>query len=564
MNDFFDLFSGQRFHDLFLSWKNVDLTFSKLDFWLFFLAVMLIFSVLHKNKVVRSIYLTAVSLFFYYKTSGLSVSVLVFTLLANYFFGLGIENSVKNRSRKILMACAVILNVLVLAYFKYAYFFTNSFNELFHTNHQVFNAFSYFQNGFSTVGEHSIFDKLILPAGVSFFTFSSIAYIIDVYRKEAKAVRKFYDFSFYISFFPHLILGPIVRANDFVPQIRQPYYLDREGFGWAIFQILKGLFKKLILADYIAVHFIDKVVDAPESYPGFISLFAIIGYSVQIYGDFSGYTDMATGVARLMGFKLAKNFDSPYKSLNAAEFWRRWHVSLGSWWKNYLYIPLGGNRTGGFWSILTISIIFIFLFFITQWYFLFFIYIGFLAIYAIILLLFPSHKKTIYRDINLMITMTVGGLWHNPLQNYVIWGALNGLGLVFYNHWKKISPYENSNLWVARAWKIFLTFMFMTIIRIWFRVEGKDEPFDYFMHMVTQFNFSWDAFLLMCQTFAIPLIILVSGLILHWLSDKREEQLTTFFIKIPFVFQIIISCTFVTLIYQLIADTSKHFVYFYF
>ncbi|HRO77038.1 MAG TPA: MBOAT family protein, partial [Crocinitomicaceae bacterium] len=148
MNDFFDLFSGQRFHDLFLSWKNVDLTFSKLDFWLFFLAVMLIFSVLHKNKVVRSIYLTAVSLFFYYKTSGLSVSVLVFTLLANYFFGLGIENSVKNRSRKILMACAVILNVLVLAYFKYAYFFPNSFNELFHTNHQVFNAFSYFQNGF--------------------------------------------------------------------------------------------------------------------------------------------------------------------------------------------------------------------------------------------------------------------------------------------------------------------------------------------------------------------------------------------------------------------------------
>jgi alginate O-acetyltransferase complex protein AlgI len=163
-----------------------------------------------------------------------------------------------------------------------------------------------------------------------------------------------------------------------------------------------------------------------------------------------------------------------------------------------------------------------------------------------------------------MITMTVGGLWHNPLQNYVIWGALNGLGLIFYNHWKKISPYENSNLWIVRAWKIFTTFMFMTIARIWFRVEGKEEPMDYFMHMTTKFQFSTEAFILMCTTFAIPLIVLIIGLVLHWLPDSSEEKLTARFIKTPFVVQIIISCIFVTGIYQMIADTSKHFVYFFF
>lgn len=553
----------QRLYDVF-SFNNVDFTFSKLDFWLFFLVVMILFSVFHKNKLVRSIYLTAVSLFFYYKTSGLSVFILMFTLVSNYGLGHAISGATRHFSKKSIMWFAVVLNVLVLSYFKYAYFFTNSFNELFQTNHQVFNTISYFKNGFSTEGSSSIFDRLLLPAGVSFFTFSSIAYIIDVYRKEVPPVKNFFHYSFFISFFPHLILGPIVRAKEFVPQINQPYTLDREGFGWAVFQILKGLFKKLILADYIAVHFIDKIVDAPDAYPGFISLVAIIGYSLQIYGDFSGYTDMATGIARLMGFKLMKNFDSPYKSLNAAEFWRRWHISLGSWWKNYLYIPLGGNRTGGFASIFTITIIFIFLFFITQWHFLFFVYLGFITLYAIILLLFPSHKNTIYRDINLMITMTVGGLWHNPMQNYVIWGALNGLGLVFYNHWKKISPYENSNFWGVKVWKIFTTFMFMTIARIWFRVEGKEEPMDYFMHMTTKFQFSMDAFVLMCSTFAIPLIILVVGLVIHWLPESSEEKLTRLFIRTPFIAQILVSCLFVIGIYQLIADTSKHFVYFFF
>lgn len=553
----------ERLLDVF-SLNPIDLTFSRLDFWLFFLVVMIFFSFLHKNKLVRSIYLTAISLFFYYKTSGLSVFILVFALASNYGFGHLIAAQTKQTSRKTILAIGVILNIFVLAYFKYAYFFTTSFNEFFHTNHEVFNMISYFKNGFSSYGSHDIFDRLLLPAGVSFFTFSSIGYIVDVYRKEVPPIKNVFHYSFFISFFPHLILGPIVRAKEFVPQISKPYSLSKEDFGWAIFQILKGIFKKLVLADYIAVHFIDKIVDSPESYPGFVSLVAIFAYSLQIYGDFSGYTDMATGVARLMGFKLMKNFNSPYKSLNTAEFWRRWHISLGKWWKSYLYIPLGGNRTGGFASITTISIIFLFLFFFTKWFWLLYVLLAFIGIYFTILWLFPKAKTIIYRDMNLMITMVVGGLWHNPNQNYLIWGALNGLGLVFYNHWKKISPYENSNHWLVRVWKIFSTFTFMTIARIWFRVEGKSEPFDYFNHMVWKFQWNMDAFLLMCTTFSIPLIILVLGLILHWLPERNETWLENRFSKTPFAIQIVASCVFVIGIYQLVADTSKHFVYFYF
>lgn len=553
----------QRLLDVF-SLNPVDLTFSRLDFWLFFLVVMIFFSFLHKNKLVRSIYLTAISLFFYYKTSGLSVFILVFALASNYSFGHLIANTTKEKSKKAVLAIGVILNIIVLAYFKYAYFFTTSFNEFFNTNHEVFNMISYFKNGFSSYGANDIFGRLLLPAGVSFFTFSSIGYIVDVYRKEVPPIKNVFHYSFFISFFPHLILGPIVRAKEFVPQISKPYSLNKDEFGWAIFQILKGIFKKLVLADYIAVHFIDKIVDSPESYPGFVSLVAIFAYSLQIYGDFSGYTDMATGVARLMGFKLMKNFNSPYKSLNTAEFWRRWHISLGKWWKSYLYIPLGGNRTGGVASITTISIIFLFLFFFTKWFWLLYVLLAFIAIYFSILWLFPQAKKIIYRDMNLLITMVVGGLWHNPNQNYLIWGALNGLGLVFYNHWKKVSPYENSNHWMVRVWKIFSTFTFMTIARIWFRVEGKSEPFDYFNHMVSKFQWNMDAFLLMCTTFSIPLIILVLGLILHWLPERSETWLEDRFSKTPFAIQIVASCVFVIGIYQLVADTSKHFVYFYF
>ena len=328
VENLFSLGSGQGF----------GLSFTKLDFWLFFLLVMVIFSLLEKKKTVRLLFLTAVSIFFYYKTSGASVLVLISSIAFNYYItklGIAAHNL---KLRKALFVFSVTLNLLVLAYFKYAFFFTESFNAMFHTDYQALNYLAHWTSGIT--GNGSLVDKIIVPAGVSFFTFQSISYLVDTFKKEVEPAKNFYEFAFFITFFPHILLGPIARAKDFLPQINAPYKLSQDDFGWAIAQIVKGLIKKIVIADYIAAHFVDKVIDSPEAYPGFVGVLAMWAYSLQIYADFSGYTDIATGLARLMGFKLFQNFNSPYKAINVADFWRRWHRSLGTWLKNYLYIPL--------------------------------------------------------------------------------------------------------------------------------------------------------------------------------------------------------------------------------
>lgn len=546
----------ERFNHFWLFDKQDPLMLNQLDFWLFFLLVMALFSFLHKNKLVRSIFLTAISLFFYYKTSGLSVIILGTSLLFNFFTGRQIAKSTSAIGSKTFLVIGIALNLLILGYFKYAYFFTESFNEMFHTNYEVFNIMAQFKSGFSTAG-NSIVEKIVVPFGVSFFTFSSISYIVDVYRKEVQPFKNFFDYSFFVSFFPHIAMGPIARAKDFIPQINAPYSLDKEGFSWAIAQIVKGLVKKLILADFIMVHFVDLVVDHPENYPGFVSIVAMWGYSLQIYGDFSGYIDIARGVSKLMGFNLSKNFNSPYKSTSVADFWRRWHISLGSWFRDYLYIPLGGNKTGGIGSFVGISIIFIFLIFITQWYELIFVYVGLMAIYGIIVLLIPKLKIYIYRDLNLLITMVVGGLWHNPHQNFVIWGALNGIGLVLYNHWRKVSPYEKSNWLVVHFWKIFITFNFITFTRLWFRLKGEEKPIEMLNHITQKFNFSWEAFSQMCTIFMPALIIMVIGYIIHWLPEKTKNYTLSTFTKIPAPLQVIVVSLIIFLTYQLMSEGTK-------
>jgi D-alanyl-lipoteichoic acid acyltransferase DltB (MBOAT superfamily) len=546
----------ERFNHFWLFDKQDPLMLNQLDFWLFFLLVMALFSFLHKNKLVRSIFLTAISLFFYYKTSGLSVIILGTSLIFNFFTGRQIAKSTSAIGSKTFLVIGIALNLLILGYFKYAYFFTESFNEMFHTNYEVFNIMAQFKSGFSTAG-NSIVEKIVVPFGVSFFTFSSISYIVDVYRKEVQPFKNFFDYSFFVSFFPHIAMGPIARAKDFIPQINAPYSLDKEGFSWAIAQIVKGLVKKLILADFIMVHFVDLVVDHPENYPGFVSIVAMWGYSLQIYGDFSGYIDIARGVSKLMGFNLSKNFNSPYKSTSLADFWRRWHISLGSWFRDYLYIPLGGNKTGGVGSFVGITIIFIFLIFITQWYELIFVYVGLMAIYGIIVLLIPKLKIYIYRDLNLLITMVVGGLWHNPHQNFVIWGALNGIGLVLYNHWRKVSPYEKSNWLVVHFWKIFITFNFITFTRLWFRLKGEEKPLEMLNHITQKFNFSWEAFSQMCTIFMPALIIMVIGYIIHWLPEKTKSYTLSTFTKIPAPLQVIVVSLIIFLTYQLMSEGTK-------
>ena len=551
-----------RFDNLLTFDENHPLIFTQLDFWIFFLLVIAIFSYIHKFKLTRSIFLFVASLFFYFKTSGLLVLLLFSSIVINYFIGKGVWNSVSILKKKAFVTLSVLFNILTLGYFKYAYFFTESFNEMFHTKYEIFNVFA--QIGNSVLGQGSFVDIIVLPVGVSFFTFQSISYVVDIYRKEVKPVKNFFDYAFFVSFFPQLVAGPIVRARDFIPQIRQPYQLNHTDFSWAIIQIVKGFIKKVVLADYIAIHFIDKVADAPEAFPGFISILAMWGYSLQIYGDFSGYTDIAIGVSRLMGFKLLENFNSPYKAISVADFWRRWHKSLGSWLRDYLYIPLGGNRSGGIGTYIATMVILIFLIFITQWYWLLFIYLGLMIIYIGVSLLFPGFKRYVHRDLNLIITMVIGGLWHGASENFVIWGAMNGAALIIYNHWRKISPYENSTTLFTRFWRILITFNFITFTRIWFRLEDDGAPSNMLTQIWYHFDLNSDTFNTLMTGFDTALYVMIFGYILHWLPSKVKEFGERKFTSIPMVLQSVVVAIILIMIYQAFSDTFKPFVYFQF
>ncbi len=536
-----------------------DLAFNRLNFWVFFLVFMILYSFLHKNQLVRSMYITLASLFLYYKTSGFFVTLLILCVTVNFFFGKRIYRVEGIKRKKWIIVYSVIFNLFFLFFFKYAHFFTESFNHLFQTKFDMINHFAHWGNGF--FGEYTFETTILLPAGISFFTFQSISYTVDIYRNEIEPVKNYWDYAFYITFFPHVLMGPIVRARDFIKQIYEPYQLNSKEFSEAVFLIMKGLFKKIVLADFIATHFINAIVDNPGNYPGYVSVIAMWGYSLQIYGDFSGYTDMAIGLAKLMGFELLPNFNSPYKSVSVADFWRRWHISLGSWLKDYLYIPLGGNKKGTKGTYIAIVIIFIFLIFITGWFELIFVYIGMMSVYGILVLIKPSLKSIFTRDINLLITMILGGLWHGASANFVIWGAINGIALVLYKNWKKISPYENRTGIMTHFWKIFITFNFITFSRIWFRLKDPAGPGKMLDQIWNKFNFEWESFSSLWQTYQPAFLIMILGFFVHWMPQLWKNFMVDTFTKTPRIAQMAIITVFVVILYQAASDSFQPFVY---
>ncbi len=553
-----DFWGIERLHKIF-SFEIMDsMVFNRLDFWLFFIFIMMVFSFLHKQQLMRSFFITAVSLFIYYKTSGFFVLLMVLSITVNFALGKWIFRSQSDKARKWIIALCATFNVFFLAYFKYALFFTKSFNELFQTKYEIWNQFALWGNGW--FGDHTFETMILLPAGVSFFTFQSISYVVDIYRKEIPPVKNYFDYAFYVTYFPHVIMGPIVKARDFIPQIYKPFQLDRATFSASVFLIMKGLAKKMILADLIALQFIDRVVDSPESYPGFVSILAMWGYSLQIYGDFSGYTDIAIGLSRLMGFELLPNFNSPYKANSVADFWRRWHISLGSWLRSYLYIPLGGNQKGSIGTYVMTLVIFMFLTFITGWYELIFVYLGLMTLYIIGVLISPNFKKYMHRDLNLLITMIVGGLWHGSTQNFMIWGMMNGAALVVYNYWKRISPYENSSWWIVHFWKIFITFNFITFTRIWFRLPEDDEPLKMLNHIWLHFNFSFQMLWNVIWNYGPVFIVMFIGFFTHWMPQRWKDGIVNLFTRMPIGVQLVGVSIGILLLYQA-ASFFKPFVY---
>ena len=518
-------------HHIFAFDANSPLLFTQFYFWAFFALVFALFALIverprqsrSKSKVesrlhLRNVYLLFVSWFFYYKTSGLFLLILAFITLSDWIIAGRIhkhlnrpqaskqDDSPLNSTNgalnaKILLALSVTIDLGLLAYFKYAYFFTNMFNDLFGTGFRVFDIFAYIGNGFSEAGRFSV-DTIVLPVGISFYIFQVISYTADVYRRRIQPVKNILDFGFYVSFFPQLVAGPIVRAEEFIPQLYKPYRLSRRAFGIAVFWILNGLAKKIIMSDYLAVNLIDRVFDNPLLFSGFENLFALFAYSLQVYADFSGYTDIAIGVAMLMGFYLPMNFNSPYKSQSPQEFWRRWHMSLGRWLKTYLYIPLGGNRRIGFGTYFWLSLIAFVSAALTGWWWQILIPFGvFIAgvwvwDHWIGKNASVERRKLLYANLNSFITQVLGGLWHGASWNFIIWGGINGIGMIVEKIWRGMNWHIRmacislltGGLWLAvyytnlPAWRLFAVWASIvasgTLIRYiyWLACKAINRP----------------------------------------------------------------------------------------
>jgi alginate O-acetyltransferase complex protein AlgI len=351
----------------------------------------------------RLLWLTAASAVFYMAWKWQFIFLILASTSVDYFVALRLNRVQSDSARRWLVALSVTVNLGILAYFKYAAFLLESAG---HVTHWL---------GWSiSIPEV----KAFLPLGISFYTFEAISYVVDVYRGKTPPVRNPLDYALYILFFPHLVAGPIVRANDFLPQVYRPKRFDWARVQAGTHRFLIGLFKKIVIADQLALA-VDPVFAEPGKFSSTALWLAVLGYAVQIYCDFSGYTDMALGLAHTLGFKLPNNFNAPYLASSPADFWRRWHISLSRWLRDYLYIPLGGNRLG------------------------------------------PTRTMA-----NLFITMVLGGLWHGANWTFVIWGAYHGLLLVA----QRLIP-QSWDHPALRPFAMLITFVAVCVGWVFFRAQ---------------------------------------------------------------------------------------------
>lgn len=483
--------------DVFVYNPQMPMIFSSGLFLWLFAAFMVVYLLLQRRVTARLMFVTLFSYYFYYKSSGAYFFLLALVTVCDFFLAHFMDGTVVRWKRKAWVVLSLAVNLGLLCYFKYANF--------------LCDIFSSFGGGTFTAMD------IFLPVGISFFTFQSLSYTIDVYRKEIKPLTNFLDYAFYVSFFPQLVAGPIVRAKDFIPQIRLPLFVSNEMFGRGIFLIAGGLFKKAIISDYISVNFVERIFENPTLYSGVENLMGIYGYALQIYCDFSGYSDMAIGLALLLGFHFNINFDSPYKSASITEFWRRWHISLSSWLRDYLYISLGGNRKG-----------------------------------------------KIRQYANLIITMFLGGLWHGASWNFILWGVLHGIALAVHKLWMTLVGHKKGEKrsGIRRFLGILITFHFVCFCWIFFRNAGFSASMDMLRQIFTAFRPQlfpqliegyWEVFSLMAL-----------GFFLHFVPDSWERACTKAVTCLPLFGKAILLVAVIYLVIQMKSTEIQPFIYFQF
>ena len=491
---------GSRIVELLNYNPTAPLIFNSGLFLFLFVAFLAVYLLLRRTTTLRILYVTAFSLFFYYKSSGLYFLLLVFAAVSDYLISHAIARCDDPRIKKRWVAASVAINLGMLGYFKYTNFFVEIANSL------AGAGFLDFQN-------------IFLPVGISFFVFQSMSYTIDVYRGVIKPLDRLIDYLFYLSFFPQLVAGPIVRAKDFIPQIKRPVEVTERMFGTAIGLIIIGLIKKAIISDYISLNFVDRIFDEPGLYSGFECLLGIYGYALQIYCDFSGYSDMAIGIALLLGFRFPKNFDAPYKSATITEFWRRWHISLSSWLRDYLYISLGGNRKG---------------------------------------------KLRTY--LNLLITMVLGGLWHGAAVRFVLWGALHGVALAVHKMWLAIIPWakkdgEDMNP-VVRIFGWFITFNIVCLGWLLFRAEDM-QTVQIMLHQIAN-NFNAEIIPQVVLGYKAVLGLIVLGYLMHFIPEKIDEDMMSKVGGAKFWWQVAMIALTAWCVMQVKSSDIQPFIYFQF
>ena len=409
------------------------------------------------------------SLFFFYKSSGWALLFLVGTSFIDWSLAKYIDSNDDAHKRKMALWLSLLCSVGLLVYFKYANFIIFNLNQIIGGNFQPLD--------------------LLMPVGISFYTFRTISYVVDVYKKKIPATTNFLEYIFFLSYFPCLLAGPIVRADKFLPQLRENKPATREMVYGGFWLILLGVIKKAVIADYIG-QYINIAYGNPTGYSGVELLMAVLGYTMQIYCDFSGYSDMAIGLGSMMGFDLGVNFDFPYRSRNVTEFWRRWHMSLSFWLRDYIYISMGGNRKG-----------------------------------------------KIRQYINLMTTMLVGGLWHGAAWNFIFWGFGHGAALCVHKVLMPTLKKIKDNLFVSFvSWLI--TFLFVSLLWVFFRADSFETACQVIDGVFTKFDPAYfPVFFKVRYTWCALLLIIFA---LHYIPKSIYKSLQDWFINSFWIFKLII------------------------
>ncbi len=467
--------------------------FSSGLFWVLFLIFLPVYALLRSRRLQMVVYVVAFSLYFYYKSSAWFFMLLIITSVLDWCLSRIMSDTRKLWKRRLCLWLSIGMSLSILGFFKYANFFLWNWNQMVEGNFQPLD--------------------IILPVGISFYTFQSISYIVDVYKGRVSPTETWIEYLFFLSYFPALVAGPIVRADYFLPQIQNRDHASRQEMAAGLWLIILGLVKKAVVADYIA-QYNDLIFASPTGYSGLESLMGVVGYVVQIYCDFSGYSDMAIGISAIMGFRLTRNFDFPYKSRNLTDFWRRWHISLSTWLRDYVYIPLGGNRRG-----------------------------------------------TLRTYVNNFLTMLVGGLWHGAAWKFVIWGGMHGVGLIVH---KALRPWlvKIPDTWPVKAASWTLTMAYVSFLFIFFRAASFEDAWLIIRNIFGNFDIAYLAPFVRVRyvwLIFVAMIIAVHSLPTRWINAAGD-----WFVRAPFGAKLAVFIVAVQLVVQFMSEDVMPFIYFQF